>query len=170
MSKSLKAVAVVVAIIAIGGAYMFPQVQKMVGAIPGSDLQSDITIGNTPFRAIRQKLVLATTTPCAIKSPSATSTLLSAGVSVTVASSTATVWTIAKAANQYATTTRLAVFSLGSATQGTMVATSSYLGAVPAVDDLQVVAPNSFIVISKAGDTPAGTGLGGTCSAMFQVI
>lgn len=148
-------------------------VQSPLGSLTGPDIQSPYLNVNSVRHEYRgMNLTLATTTPCALQSPSATSTLVHASLAVTTASSTATTWTIAKASTAYATTTRLGTFSLGSGALGTMVASStqtSVSGDTKTVDDVSVVAPNTFIVWSKAGDTPAGTGLGGVCRAEFIV-
>lgn len=168
MSKTLKGVLAVAVVIAIGGSYLFPKVQQMVvGARSGPDTDSQCTSQNgfTTCQT-RRALTLATTTACAIKSPTATSSLDYVGVSVTTASSTATVWTFAKASTAFATTTYLDSFSLGSGVQGALKSTATTTG----IDIKQVFAPNTFLVISKSGDTPAGTGLGGVCSASFSVI
>lgn len=185
-NKTLKAIAVVVAIIAIGGSYMFPKVQinqdtlqslvsagvQKFGSITGPDfLYPYFSVNGVRTEYRRAGLTLATTTPCVFKSPSATSTLVYAGLTVVTASSTATNWVAAKGTTPFATTTALSRFSLSSGIQGTMVASSTSLGtAVPIVDDISTFAPNTYLVWSKSGDTPAGTGFGGICSAAFVVI
>lgn len=177
MSKIQKIVGVgvlVAVVIAIGVSY--PKIQQSVpqvlGNIPGPDIYLPyINLNGVQIWSTRQALALATTTPCAIKSPAATSTLEYASAMVTVASSTATTWTVAKATTAFATTTKLGTFSLSSAVQGTMVAsTTPVSGSALAVDEINTFAPNTYIVWSKAGDTPAGTGLAGFCSAQFKVI
>lgn len=162
---------VVVALIAIGG-YLFPKASALIGARPGTDTDAQCTMQNgLTTCSSRKPLALATTTPCAVKSPASTSTLAYAGVMVTSASSTATTWTVAKATTAFATTTKLGTFSLSSGVQGTMVAsTTPVSGSALTVDEINTFAPNTWIVWSKAGDTPAGTGLGGFCGATFEVI
>src|SRR3990167_7071347 len=53
----------------------------------------------------RRELTVSTTTPCAIQTPAATSTLDTGAVRATISSTTAGTFTIAKAATPYATTT-----------------------------------------------------------------
>ena len=118
----------------------------------------------------RDALRTATTTACAIKSPTATSTLVRATLKVTTATSTATTWTVAKAATAFATTTILrGDLSLGSGALGTMsfVATSS-VGVI----DVAFFAPDQYLVWGIAGvDRPSDTTkLNGICQATFEVI
>src|SRR3990167_10653782 len=118
----------------------------------------------------RYVLRTATTTACAIKSPTATSTLVRATLKVTTATSTATTWTVAKAATAFATTTVIrGALSLGSGALGTMsfVATSS-VGVI----DVAFFAPNQYLVWGVAGvDQPSDTTkLNGICQATFEVI
>src|SRR3990167_8489808 len=118
----------------------------------------------------RQALSTATTTACAIKSPTATSTLVRATLKVTTATSTATTWTVAKAATAFATTTVLrGDLSLASGALGTMpfVATSS-VGVI----DVAFFANNQYLVWGVAGvDQPSDTTkLNGICQATFEII
>src|SRR3990167_443142 len=118
----------------------------------------------------RFALTTATTTACAIKSPTATSTLVRATLKVTTATSTATTWTVAKAATAFATTTVLrGDLSLGSGVLGTMsfVATSSV-----GVADVAFFEPNQYLVWGIAGvDNPSDTTkLNGICQATFEII
>jgi hypothetical protein len=164
MNKTLKVVLSVAVVIAIVGAYLFPRVQQSLGAVVGPDLFVACTSQNgLSVCKYKKALTLATTTPCAIKSPAATSTLVRSSVQINTASSTATTWTFAKASTAYATTTYLDSFSLGSGARGTLVSSATTTGA----DIKQVIAPNTYFVVSKAGDTPAGTGLAGSCTAEF---
>lgn len=123
-----------------------------LGSVSGPDTYFPYTANNGLKKyAYRKPLKTSTTTPCAFLSPAATSTINHASLKITTASSTATVWTLAKAANAYATTTKLAAFSLASGLFGTMVATTTYSGVAPVADDTFVVAPNSYIVWGMAG-------------------
>jgi hypothetical protein len=120
----------------------------------------------------RQALRQATSTVCAIKSPAATSTMPIGGVRVTTASSTATIWDLARASTPFATTTAIgtAYNVAGSAMADIQASTSPSAGAAT------VFPPNTYLVIGvrqsiTAGDT-AGTGsvTSGYCSATFSVI
>lgn len=109
----------------------------------------------------------ATTTPCAIKSPVSTSTLLSASLQVTTATTTATTWTLAKATTGFATTTPIATFSLGSGAQGTLTSVASTTG----VDGLSTISPNTYVNFGVAGiGQLTSDKLLGTCQAVFRAI
>lgn len=174
MNKKLQGVLAVAIVIAISASFFFPSgttvVERVVGAVSGPDFYFDYFGVNDVLRyPSRKTLVLATTTPCAIKSPSATSTLLHTSLQIIVASSTATVWTVAKAASGFATTTPLRNnISLGSGAFGSMLHVAST--SVVAIDSVDVFAPNTYLVWSKSGDTPAGSGLAGVCQAEFLRI
>ncbi len=148
------------------------QSENQVGSATGPDIFSPyFTVNGVRQWFTRTALTKATTTPCAIKSPAATSTLVFADVQVTTASSTATTWTLAKSANPFATTTRLNVFSLSSGVLGTMIGTSSPSGVTAVVDDTNVIAPNQWLVWGVAGTLIAdSTKLNGSCQAIFREI
>lgn len=102
----------------------------------------------------------ATTTVCAVQSPAATSTLVSASVVLNVSSTTATTVTLAKAASAFATTTILSNQAVSANAQATIVASSSPVLTTGAINDL-VFAPSQWFVVSMAGGigtfSPSGT-------------
>lgn len=173
-NKTLGIALVVIVIIALGG-YVFPSVQnsvieRIVGGSAGPERTDSCESTNGVQKCWeRKKLNVATTTPCAIKSPAATSTLLSASLQVQTSTTTATVWTLAKAATAFATTTQFSQYSLGSGALGSMVSTSS---TAVAIDGVGVIAPNQFIVWGVQGTVVSDTAgkLGGVCQAEFQVF
>ena len=147
------------------------KVESTLGASAGPDRFSQCEGRNGIQQCFtRDVLRTATTTACAIKSPTATSTLVRATLKVTTATSTATTWTVAKAATAFATTTVLrGDLSLGSGVLGTMsfVATSSV-----GVADVAFFEPNQYLVWGIAGvDRPSDTTkLNGNCQATFEII
>ena len=146
-------------------------VDNTLGAVAGPTSTFDCEEHNgirTCFT--KRALTLATTTPCAIKSPNATSTLTHNSLRVSVATSTAVVWTVAKSATAFATTTRLNLVTLASGEQGTLVGTTTALGVNIVTDDIATFAPNTYVVWGGAGYVPAGSFLGGSCQAEFKVI
>lgn len=169
--KILKAVAVVVAIIAIAGAYKFPQqIAQSLGATPSAEYAGPFwSVGGVQHWYSRVKMVNSTTTPCAIKSPNATSSYVFTSVQVTTASSTATTWTAARALTPYATTTALGSFSLSSGVLGSMVVNAS---TTTAVDGAGILPPNTYVVWGMAGvgSTYDATKLNGFCSAEFVAL
>lgn len=147
-------------------------VNDTLGAVTGPDLffpYLGVNGVNTFYSY--SKIRTATTTPCAFKSPSATSTLVQATIRLDVSSSTATIWDIAKASNAFATTTALipTAYNVAAGAQAFINASTS-VGQTGAGN---VIAPNQFIVFGArqgitAGDT-AGTGFvpSGSCEAIF---
>lgn len=107
--------ALVVGLGIVGGVYVLnhaPTDAPSVGAISGPNIPYSYLQWGAGFGVTKNPtsypLTTGTTTPCAIPSPAATSTLRSAGITETVSSTTASRIVIAKAANPYATTTQLA--------------------------------------------------------------
>lgn len=149
-------------------------ITQTLGATPGADNYNECTSQNGVQTCMyKRALATATTTPCSILSPSATSTLAFATLRTSVATSTATTWTLAKATSAYATTTRLGLFSLASGAFGTMSASTTPSGVVTATDDLQVIAPNTWLVWGVAGvidSARVSINFGGSCQAGFRTI
>lgn len=142
----------------------------IVGALTGPDINYPYLAVSGVRREFRSMELVSSTTPCALQSPSATSTLEHLSVEVRTASSTATTWTFAKASTAFATTTRLNVFSLSSGVLGTMVGTSTPTGVTAVVDDTNVFGPNTWAVVGVAGTAIAdSTKLNGACKAIFTV-
>ena len=161
----------IAAVVLLLGGYVFhtPAVENVFGALAGPDIPSPYL----NWGGMRQwnnglSFTQATTTPCAIQSPAATSTLVEAGVRVDVASTTATRWDIAKAANAFATTTAIgSMQNIAADGQAFFHASTS-----PGAGAVEVFAPNTFLVIGvRGGITPgtAGTGFvpSGRCQATF---
>jgi len=138
------------------------------GAVSGPDSYNPCESHNGVTTCFNKKgFTSATTTVCAIKSPSATSTLkLGSGARFTVGSTTASTVTFAKAVDPYSTTTSIGSAQLGANTQATILATTT---ASQNVDPVHVFAPNTYFVVGMAG------GIGtfsptGTCQAVFELI
>lgn len=183
-NKKITVALVVVAIIAIGG-YVFPSVSSQIkqevsgqiqealrslGANSGPDSTNECTSQNgVQVCKTRKILATATTTPCAIKSPAATSTLAYGSVQITTASSTQTTWTVAKATTPYATTTPLfGNFTLSSGVKGVMNYFASSTTAT--VDNLDVISPSTYVVWGVAGTVISDSSkLNGVCQATFIV-
>lgn len=116
-----------------------------------------------------QALRTGTSTVCAIQSPAATSTLISAGVKFDVASSTATTVYLAKAATAFATTTAIGEAVLGAGEKAVILATSTL---VSNIDDLVVFAPLQYFIVNLKGGDVNGTSVGlkasGSCYATWD--
>lgn len=142
------------------------QVRETVGAITSPNIPSTYLSWNgvTLNHRRTDTLTAATTTPCALQSPTeATSTLVYASVRLTTSSTTATRVVLAKSTSFNATTTELAARDVAANNQLTLVATTS-----PSTMDNLVFAPGQYLVmgIQGAGGT-AGLAPVGVCTARF---
>lgn len=172
MNKNLGVALVVILVIATAGAYLYPKAQQPLGAqsesVTDGSCYNYMGVQVCPNYATMK---IATTTVCALRSPSATSTLLFGSAKFKIASSSATIVTLAKSSSPSASTTLLASSALGAGAQGTIItmATSTNLG----LDSHEVFAPNTYFNVSvQAGDIGGMTGLAasGSCNATFEVL
>lgn len=133
----------------------------------------------TCFRSMT--LTPATSTPCRLVGPSATSTLVRTSLRIAVGSSTASAWHVSTTTgSQWATTTpnylgNIIGIPLASAKQGSIVlyatSTSAATTGFTGPDSANVIVPNGVVVWSGAGYLPADTSkFLGRCEAVFQVI
>lgn len=140
------------------------EVQKL-----GSVVSSELPDNNFSFGQVRRwaygpKMNVATTTLCAIKSPSATSTLISAGLQVFTGTSTSATIDIGTSTTAFATTTNLvSAFSLASGAVGA----TGWTSAGGSAQD-NIMAPNTFVVVKTAGAGLGGYTYGGKCTVVFQ--
>ena len=105
-------------------------------------------------------LVSATTTVCAIQSPTATSTLVRASINFKIGTTTASTIDIAKATTAFATTTIIGGGALAANAQGTFNATTTPATGT-SLDGPMVFAPSTYVVFGMEGGTgtfsPTGT-------------
>ena len=170
MNKNILIGIAVAIVIAIGG-YFFPQVQggiveRIVGNSAGPERTNSCESTNGVMRCwARQKLTVATTTPCNIKTRGATSTIVFASIDITTSTSTATTWTLATSTVPNATTTALQIQALasGQLAQFAKFATSTS-GANSALAG--ITPPNTYISWGAEGFFPSDvTKLNGYCQA-----
>lgn len=129
---------------------------ETTGTLAMNDFRLRASADNTP--------TAATTTPWALQSPSATSTLIAAWCRVDVSSTTASTLTIARAATPYATTTLLGRYGIAANAQATVVASST-----PTAGEATTFSPNTYLVVGMAG------GIGtfspsGSCGALWATL
>ncbi len=172
-------VAGVVALVVSLGAYTyFAPVKQAVDSTFGSASSPSVNgncmdVNGVTRCSQRIAVRAATTTPCALKSPSATSTLASASVLLRTSSSTATTWTLAKSANPFATTTSLGDHVVAGSAQAAILATTT---ATVGLNDKTVFGPNTYLVVSEVGGITAGDAAGtgfvpaGSCNATFEIL
>lgn len=144
--------------------------QRPVGAVSSPEIQSPyIRFGGViQWAQHTDGLLQATTTLCALQSPSSTSTLLMGGISIVQASSSnAVVVDIAKATGPNSTTTLLgAPVALAAGAGGTVLASTTGMGTN---NPAYVFAPNTYLVIAMKGGLGGVTGSvpTGACSAVW---
>lgn len=145
------------------------QPDRPLGALAGPDIPSPyLRWGDVAVFKGRMALNTATSTPCALQSPAATSTLISASLQIQTPTSTATFWQVAKAASGFATTTALNGHHLvASGALSTVVASTTQSDAT---DDSMVFGPSQWLVWGAEGFLPAdATKLNGVCQATWEV-
>jgi hypothetical protein len=139
--------------------------QAPVGAVSSPDISSRYFSygGVRHWAAKTTSLTQATTTVCALQSPSATSTLqLGSGIRFDVSSTTASVVKLAKASVPFdVSSTQLGAANVGANQQATIVASST--------SDNLVFGPNQYLIVQMSG----GTGTfspSGNCQATWTEI
>lgn len=153
-------------------AFLFPNTVKTVVqevTKTGSVVSSELPDNNFSFGQVRRwaygpKMNVATTSLCSIKSPAATSTLISAAFQIYTGTSTAATIDIGTSTTAFATTTNLvSAFSVGSGAQGA----TGWTSAGGSVQD-NVMAPNTYVNVKTAGAGLGGYTYGGKCTVVFQ--
>lgn len=169
MTKTLILSALVALVVTIVVSVVTPSPKQIIREIPGlgavvssETLTSPTCIdGVCIFSTKRNFTTTASTTICAIKSPSATSTILRATINVTTGSSTAATLYLATSTTAFATTTNLVTYTLSANTQ----ASTNFVGTAASV-----VPPGIFLVLGAAGGPANGHLLVGSCSVDFRKI
>ena len=147
-------------------------IERIVGAMPGPTISSPyLSVNDVVFWPTRRSLTSATTTPCAIQSPAATSSLIYGGMFISVGTTTATVLDMATSTTAFATTTAIA---------GTKNVPSGWQGSIDSNWDpgnntstsSLIFAPSTWVVFGERGVAePAGRSEArGFCSALFMEL
>lgn len=123
------------------------------------------SFGSDTLIVSRQDLTAATTTPCALSSPTSTSTTVSFSLDVSTGTSTDGIFTIGTSTTAYATTSNMFIPSL-TVSSGTKKTITWYPKEILS----GVVSPNTFIVVGVAGVSSGGFTYGGTCKALFNSV
>lgn len=136
-----------------------------LGALAGPDIQSPyLSWGGVTTYKGAVAMHSATTTLCAIQSPSSTSTVAFASWNVTTGTSTAASIDIGVGSTAYATsTTLLSATSLSSGAQG-----GAAWGAPNGTT--AVIGPNNYVIVKTNGAGLGGYTFGGNCTAQFNVL
>lgn len=129
-------------------------------------LGPDMSVGGVLSYYADVPMKPATTTPCSIQAPAATSTLMFASWQITVGTSTAATIDLGTSTTAFATTTnKVAAKSIAANAKGYAVWTPAGAG----LDD-NIMAPNTWVVIKTAGAGLGGYTYTGQCQAVFTVI
>ena len=137
--------------------------EPKLGAAPGPERTAECETRNGVTQCFNRKaFTQATTTVCAIKSPAATSTLVTALVRFAVSSTTASVVTLAQATTPFATTTlNGAQIAIAAGAQSTIQASTTGQGTI--------FPPNTQFVVGMQGN-PGTFSPTGFCQATFEII
>jgi len=134
-----------------------------LGALASPDIPYDwLRVGGVLHGYGHQSLRTATTTLCAIQSPTSTSTLVYGSAKFDTSSTTAMTVVMAQSATAFATTTQIGSdYLIGADAQGLMVASTS-----PATlgSGETIFAPSQWFVVSASGGTGTFSPTG-TCNA-----
>ncbi len=144
------------------------------GALASPDFPTDwYKVGGVKVTSKWMTMATATTTPCALQAPSATSTLIYAAVDFAPASSTAVVsMVLAKDSTAYATTTAIgSIITIPSGVHRTIVASTTAISTTDSVDNI-TFEPGYYLVMSMQG---AGNGAVtaspvGKCTAVWRTV
>lgn len=140
------------------------KIVEKVGAVASPEIMSDwFGVGGVHVYKHNVALTQSASTTCAIQSPAATSSLLSAGIRFGVGSTTEDlVVSLGRGTNQYSTTTALGAAVVLAGTQDTIIASTT-----PTAAEATVFPPLTWFNV-KIG--PAGTGSvpEGACHATFE--
>jgi len=173
MNKTLLVGAVaVVALVFSGVAYFRPPtletirevVKERIGAVSGPNIDfPEITLNGVKLAPRQMGFSNSTTTPCALQSPDATSSLISIVVTAKTATTVAMQWTVATSTTIYATTSPV----MNAYIQANELFTLA--GATTTGSRYPMLAPNTYVVVGAnwkgIGHVPPF--IDGTCSALF---
>ena len=106
-----------------------------------------------------------TSTPCSIRSPSATSSIVHASADIRGAATSTLLTEIGKSTNSGATTTLLARLTIAANALGTLVATGTLN-----TDDNLVINPLNYVNVRFGLPSGFSSGSPGNCEVIFRVI
>lgn len=136
------------------------------GALAGPDIPSNwIRVGGVEYYAQSAPLTQGASTTCALQGPSATSTLVSAGIRFDTASSSAIKVELGRDNTAYATTTLLSgVYSIAANARATIIASTTPTGG-----DAVLFSPNQWFT-AKIGSGSTNSAPVGYCYAEWRVF
>lgn len=142
-----------------------PVQEQKLGALTGPDIPYPyFSFGDVRSWANAKSLVTATTTICALQSPTATSSLEFGSLNLDTSSTTASLITIAKSATAFATTTIIGnQYNVGANAQAAIIASST-----PSAENL-TFAPSQWLVFGMQGGTGTMSPTG-KCQAIWRQV
>lgn len=146
---------------------------KELGALTGPDIPYQyLRVGGVEYAYRSMSLKPATTTPCRLQAPSATSTLVRFSLQVNTATGTAATYDIATSTDGFSTTSpQIAkAVSIAASTQHTFTTMGTTTSLSNNGNLYNVIPPNSWLFMKTAGTGESGYTWGGTCQATFEVI
>ena len=144
--------------------------EPKVGAVAGPDIMSPYFSygGVRHWGARTESLQQATTTVCAIQSPAATSTLITAAVRFDVSSTSAMFVELGKGTTQFATTSSLGYTQLGANANGIIVASTT--PTTNLFSDRTQFGPNQWFLVKVNPASPGHISPSGVCQATWQSV
>jgi len=148
------------------------RVIERIGASPGPDrFNSRECINEVCTNYVRSQMVLATTTPCALRGPlNASSTIIKVTGQTLVGTTTATIWDVATSTTAFATSTTARIAERKSVVSGDQAYVENW--AFSGIGSTSVIGPGVYVVFGEAGvAVPAGRSeISGFCTGVFQEL
>lgn len=150
-----------------------PAPQPRAGAtIQDNIVSRSLTVNGLRREFPRQTFAAATSTPCSILSPAATSSLVSYGYQIYTATGTAATFDVGTSTTPYATTTTNNFITqrvIAANAQDTFFITASTT-ALGQNNLNNILAPNTYLNFKTGNSALGGYTWGGTCQATFETI
>ena len=114
----------------------------------------------------------STNTPCSVRSPESTSTIVHASALLNIQATSSILMDIGHGNNSNATTTSLASTTLAANAKGSLVATSTLNGFYPFTRNLEnhIIGPNQYLNLRFGREAGITKGSAGFCEFIFRVL
>ena len=149
---------ILIILISIFGYLYFVPMPKLAG-VPAC-----VSEGGIVSCSYKVSMLNATNTPCSIRSPSATSSIVHASADIRGAATSSLFMEIGKGSNTGATTTSLGFMTIAANALGTLVSSTTNNA------DALIISPNNFVNLRFGRPTGYSSGSPGNCEVIFRVI
>mgnify|MGYP001617681124 CR=1 FL=1 len=117
----------------------------------------------------------STNTPCSVRSPESTSTIVHASALLNIQATSSLLMDIGHGNNTNATTTSLASTTIAANAKGNLFATSTLTGFYPATSTVQslgshIIGPNQYLNLRFGREAGITKGSVGVCEFIFRVL